>query len=84
MTEADESAPTAAEAASEALGPEVRLLAGLDSAAFTGALGEVGAAIAQRPAAVAEATWRYAYTLAEIQFATAGRWLGCHDASPRA
>lgn len=69
-------------AASEALGPEVVLLAGLDSASPAPALGEVGVALATHPASVAGATGRYAFALAQAGLATMAKCLGLSPSAP--
>ncbi len=68
--------------AEEALGPEVALLADLDTAGFAGALGEVAAALAQRPAAVRECTTRYGVALLAGGWSTLARSFGLHPAAP--
>ncbi len=50
--------------ATEALGPEAGLLAGVDTAGFAEALGQVAQALARRPDLALAATHRYAVTLA--------------------
>lgn len=66
----------AAAAAADALGPEVGLLAGLDSAASPAVLSHAGIALAARPTSVAGPTWRYGLALAEATWATTARWFG--------
>ncbi len=62
--------------ATEALGPETKLLAGLDTAGFAEALEQVGAALASRPGEVTVAATRYASALAESSWASVGRSFG--------
>src|SRR5688572_5656942 len=87
-TEAEEARePTPEEVgllAEEALGPEVALLADLDTAGFAGALGEVAAALAQRPAGVLECTTRYGAALLAGGWSTLARSFGLHPAAPLA
>ena len=71
--------PTAEEVgrfATEALGPEVGLLADVDTAGFAQALGEVAAALAQRPAKVLECTTRYGAAVMAGGWSTIGRSFG--------
>ena len=70
--------------ATEALGPEVALLADLDTAGFARALGEVGAALVQRPAQVLECTTRYGATLLAGGWSVVGRTFGFPVAGPMA
>lgn len=62
--------------ATEALAPEVAELADLDSAGFARALGEVAAALAQRPAEVLACSRRYAVTLMAGGLSTVARSFG--------
>ena len=78
------SAADVAGVASEALGPEAGLLAGLDAPTFADALGEVGAALAMRPASLAGATGRYAASLGRLGWATTGRLFGVPVSAPLA
>ena len=71
-----------ARAASEALGPESALLAGLPSAELTPPLVEVGTALASNPTAVAKATARYSVALAEAGWATMAKWFGATPEPP--
>jgi polyhydroxyalkanoate synthase len=68
--------------ATEALGPEVRLLAGLDTAGFAGALAQVVAGVVDNPAAAAAATARYAATIARAGWAVAARSMGAAVPGP--
>ena len=70
--------------ATEALGPEAGLLAGVDTPSFAGAVGAVGAALARDPAAVARATTRHFTTLALAGWAAAGRAWGMPVPGPLA
>lgn len=77
--EAEMSATAAAGAAVEALGPEVGLLAGLDSTGLGEAVGEateVAASLAADPASVLGATARYVAALGNAGWATAMVTLG--------
>jgi polyhydroxyalkanoate synthase subunit PhaC len=73
---ADDAAPDVGSLATEALGPETKLLAGLDTAGFADALEQVGAALAGRPGEVAVAVSRYAAALAEAGWASVSLALG--------
>ena len=70
--------------ATEALGPEVALLADLDTAGFAQALGEVAAALAQRPAQVLQCTSRYGATLLAGGWTAIGRSFGLPVSGPLA
>ncbi len=78
----DQDALEAAILATEALGPEIKLLAGLDTAGFADALEQVGSALASRPGEVAVALTRYASALAESSWASVGRSFGASLAGP--
>ena len=71
-----------AAAASEALGPEAGLLAGLDSAGLANVLGEVGAALAARPPSIAGATARYAGALVQAGVGSMARYVGAAPPAP--
>ena len=62
--------------ATEALGPEVALLADLDTAGFARALGEVATALAQRPRQVLACSTRYGAALMAGGWSTLGRSFG--------
>ena len=62
--------------ATEVLGPEAGLLAGLDTPGFAEALGQVAAALADRPDLAVRATTRYAAAAALGSWAAVGRSLG--------
>ena len=80
MTEDDHADATAAAEdalrATDALGPEGGLLAGLDASGFAGALEEVGAALQRSPYLVATPTSRYGGALVQAGWAVVGRSLG--------
>src|SRR5215203_4480041 len=62
--------------AEEALGPEVALLADLDTAGFARALGEVAAALAHRPVQVLQCTTRYGAAVLVGGWSAVGRSFG--------
>ena len=69
------------QAATEALGPEMALVGGLDTVALE-PLEQVGLALAAQPRAVAEATARYVASLTEAGWVTAARWFGQAPPAP--
>ncbi len=72
----------AAAAAADALGPEVGLLAGLESALSPEALSHFGVALAAHPTRVVGPTRRFGLALAEAAYATTARWFGGSRPAP--
>jgi polyhydroxyalkanoate synthase len=70
--------------ATEALGPEVALLADLDTAGFARALGEVGIALTQRRAQVLQCTTRYWAAVMAVGGSALVRSFGVHIGGPLA
>ena len=82
VSDASTALPEVAAAAGEALGPEGRLLAGLDTATSAHPLAELGSALATRPDSMAVATGRFAARLAHAAWATGAEVWGLRATQP--